>query len=342
MGQIFQGFRLRLRREHLGFPLDRVLSPFRGAVLPDAHISIFFDFYRPPYGGGNQFLRALRREFERRGFQVENNAISRATRACLFNSYNFDFERLRRHRREGCCMVHRVDGPISAYRGQDDGTDGRIRAINREIADVTVFQSRYSLGAHRALGLDLTSPVTIMNAVDPCIFSPAKHHSDPRGRKVRLISTSWSSNPNKGEETYKWLDTHLDWTRYEYTFMGRTTGMFRNIRVVEPQDSRAVADQLRQHDIYIAASLYDPCSNALLEALACGLPAIYAASGGHPEIVGEAGFGFSSPEAVPALLDRLVDEYEQRRERIAIPTLAQVADQYLSVMGLEACAQARP
>ena len=48
------------------------------------------------------------------------------TRACLFNSFNFDFARVRRFARRDCRMVHRVDGPIGAYRGFDDGTDARI------------------------------------------------------------------------------------------------------------------------------------------------------------------------------------------------------------------------
>jgi SAM-dependent methyltransferase len=231
-------------------------------------------------------------------------------------------------------MIHRVDGPIGAYRGRDDGTDRRIQQINQELADVTVFQSRYSLDAHKSLGLDFKQPVAIMNAVDPGFFFPDSRRGGLDKRKVRLISSSWSSNPNKGAATYQWLDKNLDWARFEYTFVGRSEASFQHIRVVPPVASRELADLLRQHDIYIAASLHDPCSNALLEALACGLPAIYAESGGHPEIVGGAGFGFSASESIPALLERLVHEYEERRRWIAIPTLAHVATQYLSVMGL--------
>ncbi len=59
-------------------------------------------------------------------------------------------------------MVHRVDGPIGAYRGFDDGTDARIAAINAELADATVLQSRYSLEKHAELGIELRDPV-----VDP-------------------------------------------------------------------------------------------------------------------------------------------------------------------------------
>ena len=64
---------------------------------------------------------------------------------------------------------------------------------------------------------------------------------------------------------------------------------FQRIRVVPPLPSEQLADLLRSHDVYLAASRDDPCSNALLEGLACGLPAAFLRSGGHPELVGEAG-----------------------------------------------------
>jgi glycosyltransferase involved in cell wall biosynthesis len=87
----------------------------------------------------------------------------------------------------------------------------------------------------------------------------------------------------------------------------------------------------RQH-VYLAPSRDDPCSNALLEALACGLPAAYLRSGGHPELVGDGGLGFDSPEDLPALLARLRDELDERRRAISVPSLGDVAERYLEVL----------
>ncbi len=300
-----------------------------------ADISIFHEFHRPPYGGGNQFLLGLRKEFRRRHFRVENNTISKATQACLFNSFNFDFERLRKVRRPGCKMVHRVDGPVGIYRGRDDGIDQRIAKINQELADITIFQSAYSLREHMEMGLYFKSPAVIMNATDPHIFHSHGRRPFSSQRKTSLISTSWSDNPNKGVETYQWLDEHLNWKQFEYTFVGRSSIRFKHIRHIEALPSEKLATLLRQHDIFITASRNDPCSNALIEALACGLPAIYLISGGHPEIVGEAGLSFSAKEEIPALLDQLVKEYAERQRRISLPDLAEVADRYLAVMGIE-------
>jgi glycosyltransferase involved in cell wall biosynthesis len=311
----------------------RVEADWLASRRARADIALFHEFAPSPGGGGHQFLRALVGDLDQRGLEVEANRLSAGTKSCLFNSFNFDFARLRRFARPDCRMVHRVDGPIGAYRGFDDGTDARIVALNRELADATVLQSRYSFEKHAELGLELREPVVIPNAVDPAIFHPPDEREPLDGRPVRLIASSWSDNRRKGAETLAWLDRFLEGTRYEMTFVGRAPTRLERIRVVGPVGSEGVAELLRHHDLYIAASRDDPCSNALLEALACGLPAAFLASGGHPELVGGAGLPFHEDDELPEVLDRLVDELEGYRSKIAIPEISEVADRYLQVLG---------
>ena len=299
-----------------------------------ADVALFHEFEPPPAGGGHQFLRALARELASRGLDVETNRISGGTPACLFNSFNFDFARLRRFAREDCRMVHRVDGPIGTYRGFDDGTDVRVAAVNAQLADATVLQSRYSLAKHAELGIELRDPVVISNTVDPTIFHPPEAWEPAAGRPLRVIASSWSQNPRKGADVLAWLDDNLDPALATVTFVGQLPRPYRRIRHVGPLDSHGVAQVLREHDVYLAASRDDPCSNALLEALACGLPAAYLASGGHPELVGDAGVPFDSPEDVPDALLHLASDLDGYRSRIQVPALAAVADAYLRVLGL--------
>jgi len=238
-------------------------------------------------------------------------------------------------------MVHRVDGPIAVYRGWDDGTDRRIWEINNELADATIFQSNYSLNKHLALGMEFKSPVVIPNAADPTIFHQSERLPFDRGRKIRLISSSWSDNPNKGAAFYKELEERLDWTRFEYTFVGRSKIIFQRIRMIDPLPSEKLAQPLRNHDIYVTASLHDPCSNSVIEALSCGLPCLYVKSGGHAELVREAGFPFGSAEEALERLDRLVKEYEERQSKISILPLEAVASRYLEVLGCNGGNQTR-
>ena len=316
--------------ERLKIARDKVFT-----IFTQSDVAFFHDFAPPPIGGGHQFLRALWQEFKRRGIRVDNNRIANNTRACLFNSFNFNFQRLRAFHRPTCHMVHRVDGPLNTYRGFDDGTDRRIWEINQEFADATVFQSQYSLDKHSELGYKFRKPYIIMNAADPKIFYPKKRMPYDHVRKLKLISCSWSDNPNKGVAIYEWLDRHLDWERYEYTFVGRISAKFEHIRHVPPLDSYALADLLRCSDIFITASRNDPCSNSLIEALACGLPAIYLNSGGHKKIVGEAGLPFVSVEEIPNQLKEMAEHLEVYQNKIVTPSITDVASRYLSVLHIE-------
>lgn len=300
-----------------------------------ADLAVFHQFRPAPYGGANQFLRALCDQLERRGVTLANNTIPSGARACLYNSFNFDYHRLRTFARPGCRMVHRVDGPVGVYRGVDEGIDRRICEMNHELADCTIFQSRYSRDRHAALGLKFHSPRVIHNAADPAIFHPIDRVAFSRDRKIRLIAVSWSDNPNKGAAVYKWLEERLDWSRFEFTFVGRSAVRFDRLRMLAPLSSQALADLLRSHDIFVTASLHESCSNALVEALSCGLPALFVKSGGNPELVGEAGFGFVEKDELMPLLDQLVDEYPERQRRLAPPTLSDVADQYLDALEIE-------
>lgn len=302
-------------------------------LVPGPDLALMHEFHAPPYGGGNQFLLALRRELQRQGISV-SGAPGRRTRALLMNSFNFDAGRVRRFRRmfPHLRMVHRLAGPIGTYRGTDIDVDRRTQTLNAELADATVFISDYSFRKYQELGLVYKNPVIIRNTVDPRIFHTDGRVAAPDGtRKVRLIATAWSDNPRKGGPLLAWLDEHLDRDRYELTFVGRTKAAFKNARVLGPVPSEELAGILRQHDIYIAPSQDDPCSNALLEALACGLPAAFLASGGHPELVGEAGEPFHGTDDVLQALDRIAADIPGYRGRIRVDSLATVAEKYCSV-----------
>ena len=303
----------------------------RRSVTGAADLAVFHDFVPPPSGGGHQFLRALRGEIEGRGLTVESNRVSGGTRACLFNSFNFDMHRLRRFGGRDARMVHRVDGPIGLIRGNDDGSDRRIAAINDAVADATIFQSVFSKEAHEELGLELVAPVVIPNAPDPAIFHPP---ALPRERddRLRVIATSWSDNPRKGAATLEWLDRSLDPTQYALTFVGRTPAELQTSTVCPPVDSVGLAGILREHDVFVAAGFDERCPNALLEALACGLPVVFRESGSHRELVGAGGLGFVADAEIPGLLDQVGADLAGYRSCISMLTLAEVADHYLATL----------
>jgi glycosyltransferase involved in cell wall biosynthesis len=295
-------------------------------------VSFWNTFYAPPYGGANQFMLALRAGLERQGVRVRDNH-ARGADVHVLQSIWFDVARFRRHfARRPMKVIHRIDGPIQLIRGRDREKDDEVFQLNADCAAATVVQSGWCLERLVELGYRPVKPVVIPNAADPDIFhARGRVEWSPR-RKVRLISTAWSDNPRKGAALYQFLDEHLDWSRFEYTFVGRVAAPLRRIRVVPPVASAELASMLRAHDVYVTASEKDPCSNALIEALSCGLPALYRDDGGHPELVGQGGLPFRDEHDVLGQLDRLVEEYPSFQAVVAPPAMDEVAARYLDLI----------
>ena len=165
-------------------------------------------------------------------------------------------------------------------------------------ADHVIFQSEFCReAAQRFLG-DSEAPSEILhNAVDTTVFTPGER---PTGGPLILLGGDQTA-------TYR-LDTAL-----------RTLAELPDARLLVTgtvlEDGRGLADELGLADRVLFAGRYaqrdavdiyrrahlllhpkvnDPCPNVVLEALACGLPVVHSASGGTPELVGEAGIGVPS------------------------------------------------
>jgi hypothetical protein len=71
-----------------------------------------------------------------------------------------------------------------------------------------------------------------------------------------------------------------------------------------------------------------------VEALSCGLPAVYLDDGGHPELVGFGGVGFHAPEEIPGVLERLVASYEAFQRSIWVDGIDELAQKYIDCVRL--------
>ncbi len=296
-------------------------------------VGLWHTFFKPPYGGGNQFMLALRKALLKRGVNVRENELSENIDAFILNSIHFDVERfLEFSQKHKLNVIHRIDGPIYLIRGYDREKDELCYQLNAQFASATVLQSAWCYQHIIKMGYQPLRPAVIHNAVDSEIFHPIGRAPFDANRKIRLISSSWSNNPRKGGPIYKWIEQHLDWDRYEYTFVGNASEEFTHAKHIPPVSSEELAEILRQHDIYITASKNDPCSNALIEAMACGLPALYLNDGGHPELVGYGGLPFETESEILPQLDKLSENYHMYKNLVAVSNMDEVADEYLTVI----------
>lgn len=293
---------------------------------PSIYISYLFQ--EGPYGGSNQFAKALRDHLK-----AQNLLTTQADDAevILFLSHANIAEVISLKRSfPDKIFVHRIDGPVWLHSGGSNYRDQLTYWANKNIADATVFQSDWSRNENYKLGFP-KSPAekVIKNAALPQFFNRLGKRAFNPARKTKVIITSWSCNRAKGYEVYSWLDRHLDFSKFELTFVGNSPVSFQNIQQIAPLPPEELALFLKEHDIYLTASEKDACSNALIEGLSCGLPAVAKNDGGHPEIVKGGGELFDVPDQIPSLFEKLVDAYGQYQSKIELPTMEETGQHYI-------------
>ena len=290
-------------------------------------ISIIFPISDSATGGGNQFLKMLKTNLQKRGLYSELKEAD----VVLFNSYQYIPEVVAAKRRyPDKIFIHRIDGLMKLYNKPEDKRDSIVLLANKWISDGNIYQSNWSRERNYEFGMEKSRfENTIYNAADSSIFNHNGKVEFDRKRKTRIIATSWSSNIKKGFNVYRYLDDTLDWNKYEMTFVGNSPLEFHNIKHKQPMISLNLSEELKKHDIYISASQKDPCSNSVIEALSCGLPVLCLNDGGHPELVKEGGLLFQKEEEIPTLLEKLATHYEEYQRRISVTSMEKVVDEYV-------------
>ena len=169
--------------------------------------------------------------------------------------------------------------------------------------------------------------VTI-NAPDPKLFFPKYLPHPDRTEKFKLISSSWSTNPKKGFDILEHLDSHLDFNKYEMTFIGRSPVNFRNIKLINSLPSLQLAEHLRNHHFFVSASFREACSNSLLEAMHCGCVPIARNNSSHPEIIADAGVLFEGQADILTAIERAAENYEEFKAKNILPSIQDVGERY--------------
>jgi glycosyltransferase involved in cell wall biosynthesis len=95
----------------------------------------------------------------------------------------------------------------------------------------------------------------------------------------------------------------------------------RRVELLGGYAQRDAPEVFRRAHVLLHTKMQDPCPTLVLEAMACGLPVVYPASGGTVELVGDdAGVGVPheatwdrevppAPEELAAALDRVLGDH---------------------------------
>lgn len=223
---------------------------------------------------------------------------------------------LDRLKSRGTAIVHNQNGVFYPgwYDGDWERENARMAAAYHR-ADHVFWQSSFCREcADQFLGQRAGAGEILFNAVDTEHFSPRTAEPARDAEPFRFLLTGK-------------LQAHLAY-RLEDTIAGlaaaRAAGLNASLTIAGTLDSGATAAAERaaihagigEHihlpgsytqetapQVYRAADAYvmtkhaDPCPNTVIEAMACGLPVAYVASGGVPELVGpHAGAGVAADD----------------------------------------------
>jgi glycosyltransferase involved in cell wall biosynthesis len=215
-------------------------------------------------------------------------------------------------------------------------------------ADHVFFQSEFcKLAADRFLGEPAASWEILYNAVDTSVFAPAP---EAPSRPLTLLLAGSQYQWYRLESALRALalivrertDARMLVTGRLWTVERRESGddarrlahelgLGDRVEFYGPYSQCDAPGLMRRGDLLLHPKYNDPCPGVVIEAMACGLPVVYSASGGVPELVGDdAGIG------VPAPLD-FERDHPPSPEALAEAVLAVAAD----LGGRAAAARAR-
>lgn len=270
-----------------------------------------FTPYQNGIGGPSTFMSHMKRYLDEKGFEyTENHDNIRA----IFFPIAYDIDQLKRFKDKGVTIIQRLDGVYYPSKHGDEyiTLNKDIKKIHNDLADVVIYQSRYSKSQCEVMlgRLDKTENHVILNGTDKTTFYPTKHIIKESG-EVRFITTGNFRNPDMIEPVVKALDLLKNKFPFRIVALGNISNeIIRHffqapyIERVDNVDKTRLADELRKSDIFIYSHLNPPCPNSVIEAVSCGIPVVGFNSGAMEEIL------CFNKELLAYVSDETIQEYK--------------------------------
>ena len=311
------------------------IEPYRGLQ------TVFVDYPPEPTGGAALFMARARRKvagwthlrqatYARRVAAALRQHQLLEHKVVMFNDPEMTVFLRRRFPR--LFMLHWFQNQLPS---KTPGRRGLGSAAN-VVAAVSQFTSRWVEDYYT---LEKGSAHTLYNAVDSERFSPAA--ASPDGPPV--INFVGRTGVEKAADTLlksalllakrtknfslqiiganHWGRLEMDdYQRLLQSLAAQLTAEGITVRMTGHIDRPSLPAEIRKAHIHVVPSRWDePCALAILEGMASGLATIGSATGGTPELIGDAGLLFErdSLDGLAANLERLVMD-EQERTNVAL------------------------
>ncbi|GBE39932.1 glycosyl transferases group 1 [bacterium BMS3Bbin08] len=289
-----------------------------------------------PWGGSNSFLCALK-EFSTnlKDFELISDKHADFDLMLLNTAYTapgryISLKQVRRYHEHGYSnlfkyilkrfkkrqikIVLRLDGLRRFYAEMPEAEGDRIQLSLIRFADAVIFQSDESLNQFKKITGDIpVQHYIIHNGVNQKIFNMEGKRFWNKKDKLKIFTTSWSTNPRKGFGDIVRLSL-IDGVTVN--FVGNWPKEINHGKVyLKPSmPQNLLSEEYKKNDVFFFPSRNEACPNVIYEALSCGLPVIYHPSGGTPEIASRYGVEFS--DDLIETLDKVANNYDSFIEGI--------------------------
>ena len=268
-------------------------------------VSIGAKVFDGPWGGGNLFVKNLSKTLKSKGHEVVYDLNDNDLDIILLTdprkkseSSKFTHKEIKKYKEKqnnDVIVVHRINE--CDERKQTRGVNKFYIKANK-IADHTIFVSQWLKDIYIKSGFSSEENSVIMAGADSTVFNSEGIIGFNKKEKLKIVTHHWSNNWNKGFNIYEKLDNlleELEWSeKFEFTYIGNLPKNFnfKNSKILLPLEGVDLAKELKNHHLYLTASLNEPSGNHHIEAAQCGLPILFINSGGIPEYCEGFGLGF--------------------------------------------------
>lgn len=200
------------------------------------------------------------------------------------------------------------------YGGGWERANRNVRCIHN-LADHIVYQSHFcKLSADEFIGKICLSGEILYNPVDTEVFVPAENHKLPEQPTLLLAGTHMSFyRPAVAIEAVRIASRKIPdlkmtiagrfcWERHERNALEQVKkhalqeGVADRVIFVGTYTQKQAISLFQSSSVLLHTKYNDPCPRLVVEAMACGLPVVYSATGGVGELVGrDAGIGIPGP-----------------------------------------------
>jgi hypothetical protein len=174
-------------------------------------------------------------------------------------------------------MLHRVN---ECDKRKNTNFMDKTIMLSNQLADHTIFISKWLSDYFIQKGFN-NSYAVILNGCNTSHFYPTERLFNPA--RPKIVTHHWSDNWMKGFDIYTKIDEYLQENdRFDFTYVGRYFQGYspKKTSIISPLYGHDLGSELRNHDIYVTASRWEPCGMHHIEGASCGLPVLYHVDGG--------------------------------------------------------------